>query len=66
MPNLLRGLAAYSPKMVGAKTRGNFKKGGKVPATGAYKLHKGEHVLTAAQAQKLMKTFSRSAKKKNK
>lgn len=28
-----------------------FKKGGKVHKTGIYKLHKGEHVLTAKQSR---------------
>lgn len=31
------------------KPLGSFKKGGRVKKTGVYKLHKGEHVLTARQ-----------------
>jgi len=36
----------------GTTTVGSFKKGGRVPKTGAYKLEKGERVLTALQGLK--------------
>jgi hypothetical protein len=36
-----------------AKIKGSFKKGGKVPATGVYKLHKGERVVAAKKSRML-------------
>lgn len=36
------------------KPLGSFKKGGEVPKTGVYKLHKNEHVLNPEQKEKLM------------
>lgn len=47
--------------------QGSFKKGGKVPSTGAFKLHKGERVLNVKQAKsmplaKLEKAVTRKGK----
>jgi hypothetical protein len=39
---------------------GSFKKGGTVPKTGVYKLHKGEKVIPAAPAPKVKQYISES------
>jgi len=52
-------------RAVGAKALGavnaipSFKKGGKVKKTGLAKLHRGEVVLTAAQAKSLKKIMNK-------
>ena len=52
--------------LVGA-IKGSFKEGGKVPETGAYKLHKDEQVVPAARASEYRKVFSqRGAEGKHK
>lgn len=42
--------------------RGSFKKGGKVKATGVYRLHKGEQVLTSMRSLKNPRACSGSIK----
>ena len=48
---------AINNRAIGAITGESFAKGGKVHKTGLAKVHKGEVVLTAAQAKSLKKVL---------
>lgn len=43
-----------------AKIKGSFAKGGKVPSTGAYKLHKGERVIAAKKSRMLANALNQA------
>lgn len=40
------------PDTAAAMTQGSFKRGGTVPKTGTYRLHKGERVIPARKGRK--------------
>jgi hypothetical protein len=55
---------AKNPKAGGLikSVMGSFKKGGTVPKTGPYKLHKGEEVLPKGRASEYRKLFEQRGK----
>ncbi len=49
------GMGSLNLQGSSPKLQGSFKKGGKVKKTGAYKLHKGEKVMTVKAVKKMAK-----------